>query len=179
MLNLSLLFFVVVFYGSSIVASTVQAKWVKRMPFDSSFGNPPFRLDSETKKVLLVVDRLESLNMNSLFRSSNAEKLAIRLGHLLPVTIITQMPTFLDDKEKFESLLQYVSQIYRNIDVSLIVSTLINRGFISIDENDSLNRLKISIILIALFKLKELSSTSPSFQSEMETSTVNIAEWAS
>eukprot|EP01036_Dinobryon_divergens_P024725 gene24725-33198_t len=130
----------------------------------------------ETMRILRVVERLEDSRMNSVFSCSNIEKLVIRLSHLLPKSMISQIPTFIEDSTKFERLATYVSVMYQNMDAALIVSTLIQRGFISIDESSNINQLKLSLILVALYKLKELSHQQ---DKESEISPFSIDNWAS
>lgn len=140
--------------------------------------------DTETKKILLVVDRLEKSKLNRFVSSSTVEMLSQNLAHLLPLSLITQIPSFSDETRPMETLFSYVAQMYKNIDVGIIVSELIHRGFIS-SEGNNMNRLKISIFLIALFKLKELSMNSSqqakrkSGQEDLDFGPSNISDWAS
>jgi hypothetical protein len=92
--------------------------------------------------------------------------------------MISQIPTFIEDAENFERLATYVSVMYQNMDAALIVSTLIQRGFISIDESSNINQLKLSLILVALYKLKELSSHQRDKESEI-INPFSIENWAS
>eukprot|EP00597_Dinobryon_sp_UTEXLB2267_P000680 CAMPEP_0170069708 /NCGR_PEP_ID=MMETSP0019_2-20121128/8283_1 /TAXON_ID=98059 /ORGANISM="Dinobryon sp., Strain UTEXLB2267" /LENGTH=164 /DNA_ID=CAMNT_0010277823 /DNA_START=176 /DNA_END=673 /DNA_ORIENTATION=+ len=138
--------------------------------------------DLETKKILLVVDRLEKSKLTSFVSSSTVEMLTQRLAHLLPLSLIAQISSFADETRQIETLFNYVAHMYQNIDIGAIVSTLIHRGFIS-SEGNNMNRLKISIILIALFKLKELSMNSTT-KRKMEQEIIdfgpdNISDWAS
>ena len=135
----------------------------------------------ETNKVLLVVDKLEKLKMNEIISKSTVQKLVLSLAHTLPFSLISRFAN--EDYPSADSLISYVSQIYHNMDVGLIVSSLIERGFVTPDD-DTINRLKISIVLIALFKMKDIYTISPidsNYKSKKMESYPNpmISLWAS
>ena len=184
--NLVLLFFVMmvitnIHFSCNAVYSKYQAAHSIRYKVSFTQQNSDvaekMKPDLETMRILRVVDRLEDSRMNSVFSCSNIEKLVKRLSHLLPQSLISQIPTFVEGSANFERLVAYVSLMYQNMDAGLIISTLIQRGFISIDESSYTNQLKLSLILVALFKLKELSSHQRDKDSEI--APFSIDNWAS
>ena len=183
MRNIVFLIFTMIIYqfGCNAVYSKLRTSSLKyKVSFTQQ--NPDItdviKPNVETMRILRVVKRLEDSRMNSVFSCSNIEKLVIRLSHLLPQSMISQIPTFIEDAENFERLATYVSVMYQNMDAALIVSTLIQRGFISIDESSNINQLKLSLILVALYKLKELSSHQRDKESEI-INPFSIENWAS
>lgn len=180
--NVVLLIFTMMIYQFSCSAvnsklRTLSLKYKVSFTQQNSDITEEIKPNVETMRILRVVKRLEDSRMNSVFSCSNIEKLVIRLSHLLPQSMISQIPTFIEDSAKFERLATYVSVMYQNMDAALIVSTLIQRGFISIDESSNINQLKLSLILVALYKLKELSSHQRDKESEI--SPFSIDNWAS
>ena len=114
------------------------------------------KAEFETSKVLLVVEKLEKLQINKFISNSTVQKLIVGLAHMLPFSLITRFAN--GDSPSLEYLISYVSKIYHNMDVGLIVASLVSRGFVSTSD-DTMNRLKISIVLIALFKMKDTVSS--------------------
>ena len=115
------------------------------------------KAELETGKVLLVVEKLEKLQMNELISKLTVQKLIVGLAHMLPFSLITRFAN--EDAPNLDYMISYVSKIYHNMDVGLIVSSLVSRGFVSTSD-DTMNRLKISIVLIALFKMKDMHTVS-------------------
>lgn len=170
---------------AGVMRSKISKRYRNEVPLMPTILHSEFAINSdlETKKILLVVDQLERSKLNSFVSSSTVELLTQRLAHLLPLSLLTQIPSFSDETRQIETLFGYVAQMYKNIDVGAIVSSLIHRGFIS-SEGNNMNRLKISIVLIALFKLKELSMNAQQTKRKNEHEVLdfgpdNIADWAS
>lgn len=130
--------------------------------------------DFDTKEILLIIYRLENSQINDFLRFSSAESLTEKFSSVLPFTIKN---VFDEKSNQFESLRRYVSKIYENIDITAVIAALFHRGFVSTNDIEK-NTWKLAIVLIILFKLKEMY-ISPTNSSIESLSTVQSEEWAS